>query len=64
MNLTLVLQGLIKVFGAAALLLGLAFWLGYARPLTQLHVGLGIGQAEVDTLGEQVGRDHTPAAGG
>jgi len=43
MNLTLVLQGLIKVFGAAALLLGLAFWLGYARPLTQLHVGLGIG---------------------
>jgi hypothetical protein len=34
---------LIRVCGAGALALGLAFWLGYARSLTQLHMGLGIG---------------------
>jgi hypothetical protein len=38
-----VLDILIRAFGAAALVLGLAFWLGYARSLTQLHIGLGIG---------------------
>jgi len=34
---------LIRLCGAGALVLGLAFWLGYARSLTELHIGLGIG---------------------
>jgi hypothetical protein len=34
---------LIRVCGAGALALGLAFWLGYATSLTQLHIGFGIG---------------------
>jgi hypothetical protein len=38
-----VLNLLIRALGAGALALGLAFWLGYARSLTQLHMGLGIG---------------------
>jgi hypothetical protein len=38
-----VLNSLIRALGAGALALGLAFWLGYARSLTQLHMGLGIG---------------------
>jgi hypothetical protein len=33
---------LIRVCGAGALTLGLAFWLGYARSWTQLHIGFGI----------------------
>lgn len=33
----------IRVLGASALALGLSFWLGYARSLTQLHMLLGIG---------------------
>src|SRR5262245_58025811 len=33
----------IRVCGAGAFLLGLAFWCGYARSLTWLHMGLGIG---------------------
>lgn len=37
-----VLNILIRIFGAGALVLGLAFWLGYARSWTQLHMGLGI----------------------
>jgi hypothetical protein len=37
-----VLNLLIRALGAGALALGLAFWLGYARSLTQLHMGLGI----------------------
>lgn len=32
----------LRAFGGAALLLGLSFWLGYARSLTQLHIRLGI----------------------
>jgi hypothetical protein len=36
------LNALIRFCGAASLALGLAFWLGYARSLTQLHIGLGI----------------------
>ena len=38
-----VLSIVIRVCGGAALLLGLAFWLGYARHLTQMHMWLGIG---------------------
>jgi hypothetical protein len=38
-----VLNVLIRTFGAGAVALGLAFWLGYARSLTQLHMWLGIG---------------------
>src|SRR5262245_7252792 len=34
---------LIRVCGAGALVLGFAFWLGYARSLTQLHMLRGIG---------------------
>jgi hypothetical protein len=33
----------IRVVGAAALVLGLAFWLGYGRSFTRLHMGLGAG---------------------
>ena len=33
---------LISLCGAGALLLGLAFWLGYGRSFTQLHIRLGI----------------------
>src|SRR5262249_44417867 len=33
----------IRVCGAGAFVLGLAFWCGYARSLTWLHMGLGIG---------------------
>lgn len=42
-TLTLSFNILIRVCGAGALALGLAFWLGYARSLTQLHIGFGIG---------------------
>ena len=35
------LEGLLRLCGSAALLLGLAFWLGYGRSLTQLHIRLG-----------------------
>jgi hypothetical protein len=38
-----VLNLLIRAPGTGVLALGLAFWLGYARSLTQLHMGLGIG---------------------
>ena len=38
-----VLNILIRVFGGAALALGLAFWLGYAPSFTLLHIRLGIG---------------------
>ena len=38
-----VLNILIRVCGGAALALGLAFWLGYARSLTLLHIRFGIG---------------------
>ena len=38
-----VLNVLIRAAAGSALALGLAFWLGYARSLTQLHMGLGIG---------------------
>jgi hypothetical protein len=40
---TRALNILIRVFGGAALALGLAFWLGYFRPLTLLHIRFGIG---------------------
>src|SRR5262245_40275622 len=43
MNATRVLTVLNRAFGAGAFILGLAFWLGYARSLTRLHIGLGIG---------------------
>src|SRR5262249_5081109 len=33
----------IRVCGAGAFLLGFAFWCGYARSLTWLHMGFGIG---------------------
>jgi hypothetical protein len=35
------LEGLLRLCGSAALLLGLAFWLGYGRSLTQVHIRLG-----------------------
>ena len=38
-----VLNLLIRALGAGALALGLAFWSGYARSLTQLHMVLGLG---------------------
>ena len=38
-----VLNVLIRAAAGSALVLGLAFWLGYARALTLLHMGLGIG---------------------
>jgi hypothetical protein len=38
-----VLNLLIRALGTGALALGLAFWSGYARSLTQLHIVLGIG---------------------
>jgi hypothetical protein len=38
-----VLNILIRVCGGAALALGFAFWLGYLRFLTQVHIGLGLG---------------------
>src|SRR5262245_39305269 len=34
---------LLRVCGAGALALGLSFWLGYARSLTQLHMAFGFG---------------------
>lgn len=37
-----VLNILIRAFGAGAVLLGAALWLGYGRSLTQLHIGLGV----------------------
>jgi hypothetical protein len=37
------LNTLIRACGGAALALGLAFWLGYGRSLTQAHIGFGIG---------------------
>ena len=37
------LNVLVRVFGGGALALGLAFWMGYARSLTGLHMGFGIG---------------------
>jgi hypothetical protein len=33
---------LIRICGGGALVLGLAFWLGYARSFTRLHIWLGI----------------------
>jgi hypothetical protein len=42
-TLARLLNILIRLCGAGALALGLVFWLGYARSLTQLHIGLGIG---------------------
>jgi hypothetical protein len=38
-----VLNIFIRICGAGALALGLAFWLGYARSFAQLHIGFGIG---------------------
>ena len=35
------LEALLRLCGSAALLLGLAFWLGYGRSLTWLHIRLG-----------------------
>ena len=32
----------LRIAGGAALLLGLAFWLGYGRSLTRLHMDLGV----------------------
>lgn len=37
-----VLNILIRICGGAALALGVAFWLGYARALTVLHIRFGI----------------------
>jgi hypothetical protein len=34
---------LIRICGAGALVLGLAFWFGYARSFTHLHIAFGIG---------------------
>lgn len=31
----------LRAIGSAALLLGVTFWLGYARELTHVHMGLG-----------------------
>jgi hypothetical protein len=38
-----VLNIMMRVCGGAALALGLAFWLGYARSLTLLHIRFGLG---------------------
>ena len=40
---TRVLNIMIRVLGGAALALGLAFWLGYARSFTLLHIRFGMG---------------------
>jgi hypothetical protein len=40
---TRLLNIMIRVFGGAALALGLAFWLGYFRSFTLLHIRFGIG---------------------
>jgi hypothetical protein len=42
-RLTHVLNMLIRVFAAGVLILGLAFWFGYARSFTRLHIGFGTG---------------------
>jgi hypothetical protein len=42
MNPARLLLVFLRAFGGAALLLGLAFWLGFARSLTALHMRLGI----------------------
>ena len=36
------LEALLRLCGTAALILGLAFWLGYGRSFTLLHIRLGI----------------------
>ncbi len=36
------LELLLRLCGTAVLLLGLAFWLGYGRSFTQVHIRLGI----------------------
>src|SRR5215831_7473245 len=43
MDVARILNIMIRLCGTGALLLGVAFWLGFARGLTQLHIGLGIG---------------------
>jgi len=43
MDVARILNIMIRLCGTGALLLGVAFWLGFARGLTQLHMGLGIG---------------------
>ena len=42
MNLPTILKGLIRLSGVAALVLGLAFWFGYAGSFIRLHMVLGI----------------------
>jgi len=42
MDVPRILSALLQLCGAGALLLGVAFWLGYAPGLTQLHIGLGL----------------------
>jgi hypothetical protein len=40
-RLVRILDILTRVFAAAAFILGVAFWFGYARSLTRMHIGLG-----------------------
>jgi len=42
MKLPRILKSLIRLCGVAALVLGLAFWFGYAGSFIQLHIVLGI----------------------
>jgi hypothetical protein len=41
LRLAHVLNIVIRVLAATALLLGLTFWLGYARSFTRLHIAIG-----------------------
>jgi hypothetical protein len=43
LRLAHVLNILIRVLTATALILGFAFWLGYARSFTRLHIAIGTG---------------------
>jgi hypothetical protein len=42
LRLAQVLNIIIRVLAATALVLGLAFWLGYARSFTRLHITIGM----------------------
>lgn len=43
LRLAHVVNIVIRVLAVTALLLGIAFWLGYARSLTRLHMAIGTG---------------------
>jgi hypothetical protein len=43
LRLAHVLNIVIRVLAATALILGVAFWLGYARSFTRVHIAIGTG---------------------